>query len=370
MTWRYIASRPNGDGTETFLDGTIPLSNVEIHQVVNGHGGIKATITPEIASLKRGGEHIFIPWETAIYAEEDGHIRGGGLLKDFDDDAPQLQLDCIGHTGYLEGMPYTGQKSIERDDPLKVSRHLWDHTQQKKGFNLGIQFAGANTSREMFIGDDNITPTQTPTKVTPYVLAYFQTHDLAKEFEALAALAPFEYTLDHAWGPGKESIKHTLTYGYPRLGARRTDLRFVVGENVALQPQFKVDGDEYASHVIVLGAGEGSKMMRAEEADPEPKRLGRYAVVMDKSITTPTAAKARAAAELKRLTGAADISEIQVAQHDHAKLGSYSAGDDILLETAAGWTNEKSVWVKILGIQIKPESNVTTLQVKRAEKVN
>lgn len=369
--WRYIATRMNGDGTETFLNFNVPLSGVEVNPVVNGHGGIKGTITPEIASLKTDdGEHIFVPWSTAIYAEEDGHIRGGGILKDYDDEAPRLQLDCIGHTGYLEDTRYTGAKSIERGDPLKVSQHLWEHTQNRTNFNIGIEFAGATASREMFIGDDDIAPSTTPVKVTPYVLAYYQTHNLAKEFELLASLAPFEYTMTHEWNHDKTAIRHILTYGYPRLGARRTDLRFVVGENVVDQPRFDIGGDSYASDVIVLGAGEGSKMMRAEDNAAIPGRLGRDAVIIDKSITTPTEAKKRAAAERKLLAGTADVTEIQVRQHEHARLGSYSVGDDILIETADGWSGIRSLWVKILGIQIRPESNVTTLQIMRAEKVS
>lgn len=369
--WRYIASRLNGDGTETFLNFNVPLSGAEVNPVLNGPGGIKGTITPEIASLKTDdGDHLLVPWSTAIYAEEDGHIRGGGILKDHDDEAPRLQLDCIGHTGYLVDTRYTGAKSIERDDPLKISRHLWEHTQARPNFNIGIEFAGAEKSRDMFIGDDSILPTQTPTKVTPYVLAYYQTHDLAKEFDLLAELAPFEYTMTHEWNADKTAIRHILHYGYPRLGARRTDLRFVVGENVPAQPKFEIGGDTYASDVIVLGAGEGSKMMRAEDSEPAPKRLGRDAVIIDKTITTPTAAKKRAAAERKLLSGTADVTEIQVTQHDHARLGSYSVGDDIRIETADGWSGIRSLWVKILGIQIRPESNVTTLQIIRAEKVS
>lgn len=369
MTWRYLATRIHGDGTETFLGTSVPLTDVEIHQVVNGHGGLKATIEPEHGALKQDGEFVFEAGTTGIYAEVDGFIRGGGILTGFDTDGPKIGLDCVGHTGYLTGMPYTGHKVIERDDPLKVSRHLWDHTQTRKNFNLGIEFTGATTSRTMFIGDDTIDPSSTPVKVTPYVLAYWQTHDLAKEFDNLASLAPFEYTLTHTWNTDKTRILHTLTYGYPRLGARRTDLRFTVGENIAVTPSFKTDDDAYASNVIVLGAGEGQKMMRAEDADPAPGRLGRYEVITDKSITTPTAARQRAAAERRARTGQDDISDIVVTQHPHARLGSYQVGDDILINTADGWQGRRSVWVKILGIQIRPATNTTTLQVRRAEKV-
>lgn len=364
--WRFIASRLRGDGTEEFLDYNLPLDDPEIHQVLNGHGGLSAAVTQEVAHLRVDGEPVFTPWSTAIYAEASNIIRGGGILTDLSEDGPELSLDCVGFTGYLDEMPYTNIRSIERGDPLKVSQHMWEHTQARKHFDLGVELVGASSSREMFIGDDDVLPSETAQKVDPYLLAYWETHDLAREFDAMAELAPFEYRMEHDWDGDR--IRHRLRYGYPTLGARR-DLRFVVGENVFIEPEIETAGESYASHVLVLGAGEGRSMMRDEQSTTTD-RLGRYAVVSDKTITTPSQAKARALAELKALTGTSDVTEIQVLEHPHAPLGSYSVGDEIALTTSDRWTDETDVWVKILGIVIQPGTDTTTLQVRRAEKVN
>ena len=365
--WRFIAAKLDGAGGMEFLDFDLRLDDVEVHQVLNGHGGLTARVPHEQAHLKVNGKPVFAPWSTAIFAEASGIIRGGGILTNLTEDGSALALDCVGFSGYLDEMPYTNARSIERDDPLKISRHMWDHTQARKGFDLGVGFAGSSSSREMFIGDPDIEPTTTPTKVKPLVLAYWQTHDLAKEFDHLAELAPFEYRMEHAWSG--ETIRHQLRYGYPTLGARRHNLRFVVGENVLVEPEVESAGEEYASHALVLGAGEGRSMMRNEQSTTTD-RLGRFAVVSDKTITTPAQAKARAQAELKARTGAPDISEIQVIQHPHTPLGSYQVGDEIALTTAGGWTKGTDLWVKVLGIVIRPGSDTTTLQVRRAEKVN
>lgn len=365
--WRFIASRLDGNGGEEFLDYDLPLDDTEIHQVLNGHGGLSAAVTHEVAHLRVDGEPIFVPWSTALYAEASGIIRGGGILTDLTEEGPALALDCIGFTGYLDEMPYTNIRSIERGDPLKVSQHLWEHTQARKGFDLGVEMVGASSSREMFIGDDDVPPSSTPQKVDPYELTYWQTHDLAREFDHLAELGPFEYRMEHAWDGDR--IRHRLRYGYPTLGARRHDLRFVVGENVLEVPEVETAGEEYASHVLVLGAGEGRSMMRDEQSTTTD-RLGRFAVVSDKTITTPAQAKARARAELKARTGTPDVTDLQVIQHPHALLGSYSVGDEIAITTADGWTDEQDVWVKILGISITPGTDTTMLQVRRAEKVN
>jgi hypothetical protein len=363
--WRFIASRLDGTGGEDFIDFDLPLDEPEVHQVLNGPGGLTASIPH--AHLRVDGAPVFVPWSTAIYAEASGVIRGGGILTDPVEEGPKLSLDCVGFPGYLGGTRYTGIRSIERGDPLKVSRHLWEHTQARKSFDLGVEFVGASSSREMFIGDDDVPPSATPQKVDPYELNYWSTHDLAKEFDHLAELAPFEYRMEHAWDGDR--IRHRLRYGYPTLGARRTDLRFVVGENVLEIPKIEMPGEEYASHVIVLGAGEGRSMMRDEQS-VTTGRLGRDVVVSDKTITTPAQAKARAQAELKARTGTPDVTDLQVIQHPNAVLGSYQVGDEIALTTAGGWTDERDLWVKILGIQITPGTDVTTLQVRRAEKVN
>ena len=365
--WRFIAARLDGAGGMEFLDYDLRLDDVEVHQVLNGHGGLTAKIPHEQAHLRAQGRPVFEPWSTAIFAEASDIIRGGGILTDLTEEGSALALDCVGFTGYLADMPYTNIRSIERDDPLKIARHLWEHTQARRGFDLGVEFAGASASREMFIGDPDVEPTTTPTKVDPLVLAYWETHDLAREFDHLAELAPFEYRMEHAWDG--ETIRHRLRYGYPTLGARRHDLRFVVGENVLVEPEVETAGEGYASHVLVLGAGEGRSMMRDEQST-STDRLGRFAVVSDKTITTPAQAKARALAEIKARTGSSDITEIQVIQHPHTPLGSYQVGDEIALTTAGGWTAETDMWVKILGQVIRPGTDTTTLQVRRAEKVN
>ena len=365
--WRYIATRLNGDGTETRLDIGVPLTKPEIQLTLNGHGGLKGTITPEVARLKTKDGPLFVPWSTAIYAEADGILRGGGILENEPEDGPTLTIDCVGHSGYLADTRYTGIKSITRGDPISMSWHLWEATQARKGFNIGMTRTGATKSREMFLADDTLTPSTTAQKVDPYVLAWYQTHDLAKEFDDMAALAPFEWTVQHRWSG--DTIVHELQYGYPRLGRRRTDLRFVVGENVTAHPAINRQGNDYASNVIVLGAGEGRAMMRDEQTTATRPRLGRDKVIIDKSITTPNAARTRATAELKARTGTPDVTELTVTDHPHAKLGSYQVGDDIYLETAPGWTNTLGVWLRVLSITIQPETGNTTLAVRDVEKV-
>ncbi|MCQ9367946.1 hypothetical protein NQ036_06770 [Brevibacterium sp. 91QC2O2] len=372
--WSYFATRMNGDGTETRIASELPLSNPEVTTAVNGHGGIKGTISPEATRLQDStSAPIFLPWSTAIYAEAPaGQIRGGGILTSdpaAGDGRQDLTIEATGHTGYLDGMPYTAVKSVTRGDPLATSWHMWEHTQARKGFNLGVTRTGTTKSRDVFLAAPDTVGTGSAQQVDPYVLAWYLGQDLGKEFEDMATLGGYEWTMTHAWSG--EKILHRLVYGYPRLGKRRTDLRFVVGENVIEEPGITHTGDDYASHVLTLGAGEGTAMMRDEQAQAKPSRLGRYAIISDKTLTTPAQVKARGAAELKARTGAPDITDLTIIEHPNAPIGTYDPGDDIQITTARqGWYGTQTLWVKILTIVHHPDTGLTNLTVRRTDKVD
>lgn len=370
--WRYLATRLNGDGTETFLSNDVPLQGAQLREDLSGPGGITGTISPEVAHLKTGdGEPVFVPWSTAIYAEKDGHIRAGAILADLDESGPNLSLDCMGFSGYLQGQPYNGDLSRVQVDPLDMARHLWQHKQGLAGGNLGLVLEG--TKSPVRIGTEaeqrEFTTSNGETvsfEAGPYTLAWWKTHDMGREFDDLAASTPFDYRVVHAWDG--EAISHTLRVGYPTLGRRRHDLRFMVGENVFTVPQIDYSGDEFASEVVVLGAGEGRKMVRGS-APRVTGRLHRAVVVQDKTLTSKKTADAAAARELAARLGDADVDEITALDHPHAPIGSYDVGDEILVQSRQGWTDDLNLWVRILAITTEPEKNHSVLTVARVEKL-
>ena len=490
--WRYIASRLNGDGTETFLSYDVPISGAQVTDVLSGAGGITGTITPEVAVLKdESGNPLFLPWSTAIYAEADGQIRGGGILSGLEERGPDLVLDAVNFTGYANGMPYTGRDTFTNSDPLDLVRHMWGHLQLAAQGDIGMNLdgttsrvrigkpdtpeyaaafaadeeaktvkdqaeanfdaakaqadldkafafeavgapltakskvikqptapSGGNASTEnLWIDEDtNVLHTfngsewvvanqahlglvQTAVaskaaqdaagevrtaaraaasvtssalsevsegKADPYILSYEKTHDIGKEIEDLSIETPFDYRETHTWDG--DTIRHELKFGYPDIKSRRHDLRFVVGENVAVAPQLDYDGEAYASEVMVLGAGTGVKMVRGD-AVRSTARLRRVAVVEDKTITTTDRAKSIAQAEVSQRSGEVDISELIVWDHPHAPIGSYTVGDEIMVTTRQGWSSQLSLWVRVLSITITPESGTTSLRVARVEKV-
>lgn len=371
MGWRYFATRKHGDGTETPIEWNLPIKGGKPTEAVSAADSIGGTISPEILALKDDdGQPVFKPWQTAIYAEADGHIRAGALLRDLKVRGSQLALDCVGFIGYADGMPYQAILSKVQVDPLDMGRHIFDYLQSKKHGNIGL------------VLDDTTSPVRVGTKkkdvkfttgagedvdfeAGPYKLNRWTTADLGAEFDKLAQETPFDYRVEHAWSG--ETITHRLRLGYPKIGTRRHDLRFTAGENIFEVPEIDFNGDDYASDVLVLGSGDGRDMIYGE-AHRETGRLRRVAIVTDKTIQSKKRATKAAEREVKLRAGDADITTVVVADHPNAPLGSYRAGDDIFINTGPGWA-DASMWVRVLQIAYRPETNDAELSVARAEKV-
>jgi len=248
MAWRFIASRLNGDGTETFLDYDLPIAGAEINRELSGPGGITGTIAPEIAQLVgEDGEPILVPWSTVIYAEENGVIRDAAILESLTENGPVLDLDAVGFTGYAKDEPYTGVYTTYRTDPLTIVRHVWSHIQDKKGANLGVEvdalsatpvrlgipedpkltaaksaegsaLAAYDQARKAYnasktaankLAMENAKKALDKAKdetskikdgaAKPYALNWWEHFDLGGELDTLAADTPFDYRMDHSW---------------------------------------------------------------------------------------------------------------------------------------------------------------------------
>lgn len=373
--WRYFATRLAGDGTEEPLAWDLPLSGVELTDTLSGPGALSATISPEAARLKdESGRAVFVPWSTAVYAEASGQIRGGGILTPSSTlEGPSCSLDCVGFAGYPTGMPYTHNRSWVGADPLDLVRHIWEHLQGHPGGDLGV-VVDEDTS-PVRIGTDPEAEDKTNDETAggaggdergPYRLNWWSTTDLGSELAQLAEATPFDFREEHQWAG--DAVRHRLRLGYPRLGRRREE-RFVVGENVTVVPTVGYS-DDYASEVLMLGAGEGRKMTRGRAHRPDG-RLRRVAVVSDKSLRTSSAADRAAERQVRALLGAPDISEVVVADHPHAPVGSLTVGDDICVQVPerAGWAGRLDLWVRITQMTTSPDAaGAVTLTVARTDR--
>lgn len=359
--WRYLARRLNGDGTETPLHDNIQLTGVSLDRELSGPGGIDGALEPEQLAIKTlDGSPLLVPWSTAIYAEKDGEIRAGGILTNLVDGGPKLSLTCTGFSGYAQDQVFWGEYSGVGVDPLDIVRMLWAHMQGKAGGNIPLQIDGLKTPVRIGTKD-------TPDNTTdgPYVLGWWDTHNIGQVIDDLASGTPFDYRVKHYWDG--EIIRHRLELGYPSLGTRRPDLRFVVGENIMMIPEIDYAGEDYADSVVVLGAGEGRKMIRTV-AGRTPTRLHRCAVVERKDADTQAKAVKAAERELAFRQGVPDLGAFTVTSMPHAEIGAYDVGDEVQVQTRTGWHDGLDIWVRIIAISTNPETDQDELTVVRTDK--
>lgn len=159
---------------------------------------------------------------------------------------------------------------------------------------------------------------------------------------------------------------HTLDVR-KRIGARRTQLRFVVGENVISSPPVDWAGESYATEVVFLGAGEGASKIRGA-ATGKRNGLARTVFISDTSVRSTAVARQRAARALKWRQAMPQVTELVVMDDDNAPFGSFDVGDEIRLFDPSGrWAGTVDMWVRILSITESTDSATAALTVTRAD---
>jgi hypothetical protein len=214
-------------------------------------------------------------------------------------------------------------------------------------------------------------PTDTNPGVTyqadAYKLNWYESLDLGEEINNLAASTPFDWHLTHRWVD--DEIRHHIRLGYPRIGRRREELRFVVGENIAKAPEVERDGIAYANEVVFLGAGEGASMIRARAFRRDDKRIRKVVVVSDPSVTDENVARQRAETELAKRFNIDNITEVVVSNHPHAPIGSVDLGDEILVQGDLGWVDIET-WCRVVGRTMSPDdSDNQSLTLLRSDRI-
>lgn len=374
-TWRFFARRINGDGTETHI-GDIDISDPQRTRTLSGPPGLMGTITPEIKELQgEDGQPILRNWKTALYAEADGQIRGGWLLINSTFDGARWSLDCAGFSVYPTDQPYFNSQYWVDVDPADMVRHIWAHLQSRPRGNLGVVIDSTTTpirigkELELVQFDAETSPgvrERVSFEAGPYKLTWYGTHDLGREIDDLASDTPFDWVEEHSWIGDTEDIRHFIRIGYPRIGTRRADMTFEIGRNVYTEPKIDESGEDYADVVVVLGAGEGSAMIRGEYG-VATDRITRAAVVEDKSIKSKTAAIERAKNEVALRTGALNLDSVEVYRTPDTPIESIGLGDEFWLTGRAGWV-DVAMWVRVVSITDKPgETDSVTLSVVRAD---
>lgn len=171
-------------------------------------------------------------------------------------------------------------------------------------------------------------------KADPYQLNWWETHDLGSVISDLAQETPFEFREETKW-VGDDALSHRIVLGVPEFGVRREDLRLEIGVNVTAPPPL-VESD-YASHVLVLGAGEGRTMLNTL-ASKDRGRLRRTVVVERKDLTRKDRVDDTARAEVNASDAEWSFESLSLVDHPMCPYGSFDVGDYLYLTGDAGWT--------------------------------
>jgi hypothetical protein len=108
--------------------------------------------------------------------------------------------------------------------------------------------------------------------------------------------------------------------------------------------------------VRVLGAGEGSAMIRADAAIDDG-RLRRMITVSDDSITEPNRVRIRARRELAARSLLAGIGQVIITPGPMTPLGAWNVGDEIRVQVdGEGLWVDVDVWYRIISQTITPEN--------------
>lgn len=306
-------------------------------------------------------------------------------------------------------------------DPLEVVRDLWDQVQAQPDADLGVAIGGSTSSAYRMAhwygiyhewdyhpdasttvtvipygsagADDVATNEQVMVEVAGtgftrterwpktktvrpglhagpywrYVLYDYETTDVGAKVNELAKATPFDYIERAAWTDAdKSDVELRVDLGAPRIGARRSRLRFVEGENVSEIVAVRQDGEDYANGILAIGAGDGKDQLR-QTVVRRDGRLRRIRVVTASQVNDAARLKATATSELNRVNQLTNIEQFTVREHPHAPYGSYNVGDDVLVQVATGWAAGTSLWVRITALTYRPDSDSVQVTCTRSD---
>ncbi len=198
-----------------------------------------------------------------------------------------------------------------------------------------------------------------------YKMLWWEAPDCGSKIASLAAETPLDFTESHRWNADKTAITHTIAVAYPRAGRRRDDLLFVQGDNIIDVPVPKSNGDSYANSIFGLGAGEG-KGMKKMTTSIDDGRLRRVDVVSAKDVKSSDTLRAIARDALAHGLANTTIEQITVRNHDNARIGSWTLGDDILVQVDVPFIGRLRLWHRIVSWALTSDSTAT-LKLARSD---
>lgn len=352
--WRYFTQHAL---TGEVLHPALPLSEVEFGSELNGPGSFTASLAPRWVNANADALQ---PGVAFIYAEADSMLRWGGLIWDASPEDGTYKLEAAGWSSYLTRRHdhhgnLRGRGPYTYADPCKIIRDIWAYAQEQPDGDIGV------------VVDATTSNAKAGTPAEPWASHWYETPVLGDLVDDLVSEdgAP-QYTNACAF-QSNGTIRRRIILGYPRLGARRTDISFATGVNIVDSPPVRYSGDEYANTVIATGSGEGTATRFAVDS----VRDGRLR--MESVLALPTAngndvLGRRAAADRKRRQIMGQVEQITIRHHPAAPLGSWQIGDDVQVSVHNRWVSYTG-WARITADSYQPSDapDQATLTLQRAD---
>lgn len=331
--------------TGEILAQALPLTDLEYGDELNGPGSLSGKLSPRLISQS---PTLLDPGTTLIYVEIDGQLRWGGIVWDARPKGNEFAIEAAGWSSYLEHRydwdgELGGRGPYTFADRCKVLRDIWAYAQSISDGDLGV------------IVDPT---TSTSTVGTPTDVLHSNHWD-AKTLGSMAddlvtADASPDYTCTTEWDAAKTAPVRRIRLGWPRLGARRTDIEFRSGANIVDDPEVELAGDEYAQVVIAMGSGDGSAKQRQTSAVRNGRLRLEY-VLNSPATQGNDVLAAMAAAERARRQILGSVDQITIRDTPTAPFGSWQVGDDVYTRVHNPWVDYVG-WRRITGWSIKPDS--------------
>ncbi|MFB8122111.1 hypothetical protein ACFVG1_13065 [Streptomyces bacillaris] len=322
----------------------LPVQDLEYGPELNGPGSLTGRLSPRLVAQN---PTFLDPGTTFVYVESAGQLRWGGLIWHAEPKGQDYVFEAASWSSYLEHRydldgNFGGRGPYTNTDPCKIIRDVWDYAQSVADGNLGV------------VVDSTASAAKTGTTAEPYRSGWWDSKTLGSHIDDLVSgEATPDYTCDVAWSNAeKTAVTRRIRLGWPRLGARRTDLTFASGVNIIDDPSIPLKGDEYAQVVIGMGEGEGSAKRRAVSA-VRNGRLRLEHVADYPGVKATDVIAASAAQERTRRQSLGTVDQITIRNTPSAPFGSWQVGDDIYVRIHNAWVDYVG-WRRITGWTIHP----------------
>jgi hypothetical protein len=355
--WRYWTQHAL---TGEMLHPALPMSDVEFGRELNGPGSFSGTLAPRFV---RANADLLQPGIALIYVEADGFLRWGGLIWSAAPERGKYSVEAAGWSSYLAHRHdshgnLNGRAPYTFGDPCKIIRDVWAYAQSLPDGNLGV------------VVDATTSSAKVGTPAEPWASFWYETPNLGDQVDDLVSEEGAPQYTNHTEYQTNGTVRRRILLGYPRLGARRTDISFRSGINIVNAPPVTYNGDDYANTVLGTGSGEGTARRFAVNSVRDG-RLRLESVLALPTVNGTDILGRRVAAERKRRQIIGDVTSIQVRDHPAAPVGSWQIGDDIPVQVSNEWVSW-SGWSRITAESIRPGAgqggeDQITLTLKRAD---